>query len=414
MRILLVTQYFWPENFRINELATQLRDRGHEITVFTGLPNYPSGKIFPGYGFCRRLREDYRGIPVIRFPHLPRGDRGFLGMAANFVSFALLGSLLAPFLLRGRPFDVIFVYEPSPITVGFPAVVMRALRKIPLVFWVQDLWPESLTSAGNIRSPWILKPVERMVRFLYRRFDRTLVTSRGFVPSVVRHGAPQDRVEYYPQSAERVFRPLEVPPDAPERGLLPVGFVLLFGGNIGVSQDFPTILEAAELTRSRTDLHWVIIGSGRMEDWVREQVAARRLGKTVHLLGRHPLERMPRFFACADALLVTLKRDPIYGVTLPAKLQAYMACGRPVLAALDGEGAQVIRESRCGLAVPSGDPKALAEAALRLASLSGEERCSMGRRGRDYCSVHFDPERLLLRLEEILRDARMEDTHKEA
>ena len=414
MRILLVTQYFWPENFRINELATQLRDRGHEITVFTGLPNYPSGKIFPGYGFCRRLREDYRGIPVIRFPHLPRGDRGFLGMAANFVSFALLGSLLAPFLLRGRPFDVIFVYEPSPITVGFPAVVMRALRKIPLVFWVQDLWPESLTSAGNIRSPWILKPVERMVRFLYRRFDRTLVTSRGFVPSVVRHGAPQDRVEYHPQSAERIFRPLEIPSDAPERGLLPKGFVLLFGGNIGVSQDFPTILDAADHTRNREDLHWVIIGSGRMENWVREQVAVRRLEGTVHLLGRHPLERMPWFFACADVLLVTLKQDPIYGVTLPAKLQAYMACGRPVLAALDGEGAQVIREAGCGLSVSPGDPRALAEAALHLASLPREELHSMGRQGRDYSAIHFNPERLLLRLEEILQDARIGGTPKEA
>ena len=414
MRILLVTQYFWPENFRINELATQLRDRGHEITVFTGLPNYPSGKIFPGYGFFLRLREDYRGIPVIRFPHLPRGDRGFLGMAANFVSFALMGSLLAPFLLRGRAFDVIFVYEPSPITVGFPAVVMRALRRIPLVFWVQDLWPESLTSAGNIRSPWILKPVERMVRFLYRRFDRTLVTSRGFVPSVVRHGAPLDRVEYHPQSAERIFRPLEIPSDAPERGLLPKGFVLLFGGNIGVSQDFPTILDAADRTRNREDLHWVIIGSGRMDDWVREQVAARHLEGTVHLLGRHPLEKMPLFFSCADALLVTLKRDPIYRVTLPAKLQAYMACGRPVLAALDGEGTQVIREAACGLVVPSGDPEALAEAALHLASLPQEERRRMGQRGQEYSSAHFDPERLLLRLEEILRDARMEDTHKEA
>jgi len=402
LKILIVTQYFWPENFRINDMAAQLQERGHEVTVLTGLPNYPSGKLFPGYGYFSRHRETFQNVSVIRFPHFPRGNCGFFGMAACFLSFALMGSLLAPWLLRGKVFDVIFVYEPSPITVGFPAVVMRALRKIPLVFWVQDLWPESLTSAGNIHSPWILKPVERMVKFLYRHFDRILVTSRGFIPSVLARGAVVKQVEYYPQSAEKIFRPVEVPENAEVRRLLPKGFVVLFGGNIGVSQDFPTILAAAEALRERTDIHWIIIGSGRMEGWVKSQVAHCHLERTVHLLGRFPVESMPQFYACADVVLVTLKRDPIYAVTLPAKIQAYMACGRPILAALEGEGAHVVVESGCGVVVPSGDAKSLAKAVEELASAEKGTLQRMGERGRAYCATHFEFDHLLGRLEEIL------------
>jgi len=401
MRILIVTQYFWPENFRINDLALRLKERGHFVAVLTGLPNYPSGRIFPGYGPFRRLSETWNGIPIRRFPHFPRGNRRALGMAANFLSFALFGSLLAPFRVRGR-YDAIFVYEPSPVTVGFPAVVLKKLRGTPIVFWVQDLWPESLISAGGIRSPWILKPVEAMVRWIYGGCDRILVTSRGFVPSVARHDVPLSRIYYYPQTAEGLFRPVEVSPDAPERSELPEGFRVLFAGNVGVSQSPRTILEAAERTRSDSDLRWIVIGDGRESERLAAEARRRGLEKTLLLLGRRPLAAMPAYFALADALLVTLKRDPVYALTVPAKLQSYLACGRPILAALDGEGARIVEEAKAGLAVPAEDPEALARAARELKERTREERAAMGRRARAYFEANFDPDRLLDQLLEHL------------
>jgi glycosyltransferase involved in cell wall biosynthesis len=393
MRILVVTQYFWPENFRINDLVLRLRDRGHSVTVYTGLPNYPSGKIFPGWGPFRRLNEIWEGIPIIRFPHFPRGNRRASGMAANFLSFALFGSLLAPFRVRGD-FDIIFVYEPSPITVGLPAITLKRLRGIPIVFWVQDLWPESLTSAGGIKNPWVLKSAETMVRRIYGRCDRILVASRSFVPSVTRHGVPAEKVFYYPQSAESLFRPLEVPPEAPERDELPRGFRILFAGNLGVSQSPGTILEAAELTRSIPNLHWILIGDGRESDRLAREVRKRNLGGTLHLPGRRPLASMPVYYSLADVLLATLKRDPVYSLTVPAKIQSYLACGRPILAALDGEGGRIVEEARAGLAVPAENPEALARAAVQLSESSETERKSMGKRARAYFEANFDPDRL--------------------
>ena len=283
---------------------------------------------------------------------------------------------------------------------GFPAVVMRALRKIPLVFWVQDLWPESLTSAGNIRSPWILKPVERMVRFLYRRFDRILAQSRGFFPWIMKWGVPASKLEFYPLSAEKLFHPTEISLDAPQRKVMPRGFTVLFAGNIGESQDFPTILATAELLKD-SGIHWVILGSGRAEDWVRQEIPRRGLEGSVHLLGRFPLESMPVFFSLADVLLISLKKEPIFSATLPSKLQSYMAMGKPILASLDGECARILREAGGGLSAAPSSPPSLAEAARRLAALPQEELAAMGQRSLEYYRKHFDPDSLLQKLETI-------------
>ena len=162
MKILVVTQYFWPEEFRINDLTLGLRELGHEVTVVTGMPNYPGGRLFPGYRPWRPAREDYRGVTVIRIPLIPRGTGGGVRLALNYLSFALLASLLAPFRCRGRC-DVIFVYEPSPVTVGIPARVLKALKRAPIMFWVQDLWPQSLAATGAVRARWILGLIEAMV-----------------------------------------------------------------------------------------------------------------------------------------------------------------------------------------------------------------------------------------------------------
>lgn len=402
MRVLVVTQYFWPESFRINDLVLGLQERGHSVTVLTGEPNYPSGEFFPGYSAFAPREESYQGVHTIRVPLISRGKSKGLRLGLNYLSFAASASLLGSLRCR-QPFDAILAFQPSPATVGLPALVLKWLKDAPLLFWVQDLWPESLAATGAVRSPWVLKQVDRCVRFLYGRCDRVLVQSEAFVPYIESQGAARERIRYLPNSAEAFFRPVELEPDAPEGRELPPGFRILFAGNIGASQSFATILSAAERTRSHADLQWVILGDGREKEWVQQQITVCGL-PNVHLLGSRPVESMPRYYAAADALLVTLKRDPIFSRTVPSKLQSYLACGRPVLAALDGEGARVVADAGCGLAGPAEDAETLATNAQRLAATSQIRRAEMGAAGRRYFDTHFEREKLLDRLEHILAE----------
>jgi colanic acid biosynthesis glycosyl transferase WcaI len=372
--------------------------------VLTGIPNYPAGKVFPGYGFWKKRREDYHGIEVRRVPLIARGNGGAWRLMANYFSFVLFACLLGPAMCRGKV-DRVLVYEPSPITVGLPALLLKKLKRAPLFFWVQDLWPESLSATGAIRAPWLLKLVEYLVRFIYRGCDRILVQSRAFCTPITNLGVTSERILYFPNSAEELYQPVDIEPDAKERGEVPDGFRVMFAGNIGKAQDFDTILAAAELLKVHQDIHWVVLGDGRMFGWVKEQIDRRRLGDSVHLLGRHPVETMPRYFALADVMLVTLRREAIFALTIPAKVQSYLACSKPLIAALDGEGANIVREAKAGLTPRAEDPRALADAVLTIYGMSDAERREMGLRGRRYFEAHFERDMLLKRLDDWLKEA---------
>ncbi len=402
MNVLIVSQYFWPENFRINDLALALNERGHAVTVLTGTPNYPAGRFFEGHGWFSRTRETWNGVDIRRCPLIPRGRGGGLRLALNYISFALSASILGPWKCRGK-FDAIFVHEPSPITVALPALLLRRLRGTPVLLWVLDLWPESVTAAGSVRSPFVLGLISQLVRFIYRRCDRVLVQSRGFIERVMAQGATTGQVRYFPSWAEAQFTEAA---KIPLTITMPQGFRVVFAGNIGAAQNFEAILDAAELLREEKNIRWVIVGDGRMAAGVKQQVLARKLTDTVHLKGSHPLEMMPPLFAEADALLVTLKRDPIFALTIPGKIQSYLACGRPIVGMLDGEGASVLRESGAALVGPAGDAKALAENVLALYRKSNEERMRMGQSGREYYRQHFERDHLMTQLEQWFEEAR--------
>ena len=245
MRILIVSQYFWPENFRINDLAVGLVERGHEVTVLTGIPNYPAGNFFPGYGWFRKTRENYKGVRILRVPLLPRGSGSGLRLALNYLSFALSACLLAPFLCRGK-FDLIFVCQLSPVTVGLPALLLKKLKKVPILFWILDLWPESLAATGAVRSPRVLAQVEKLVSFIYRGCDKIVVASQGFLPSIFAKGVSVARTDYFPNWYEPEYRTEPAFTGKILSSVLPAGFRVMFAGNIGVAQDFGTILSAAE------------------------------------------------------------------------------------------------------------------------------------------------------------------------
>ena len=407
MKVLIVTQYFWPEEFRINELTAMMAGKGHQITVLTGIPNYPGGKFFSGYGFTRQKVQNYKGIKVVRVPLIPRGKGGRIMLVLNYFSFALIASLLGPIKCRDV-YDVIFVYQLSPITVGLPGIVMKKMKSVPIMFWVQDLWPESLSATGGVHSKTIMKAVEMLVRFIYSHCDRILVQSKSFIDSIMQKGTDRSKIEYFPNSAEVIFDRAAEHVELMDHLEFPEGFRVMFAGNIGAAQDFGTILSAAELLKEHRDIHWVIIGDGRMFSWVAMQVQKRGLTETVHLLGRYPVEAMPRYFSLADALLVTLRKEPIFELTIPSKIQSYLACAKPIIAALDGEGARIIKEADAGLTCPAENPEALAKAVLTLYNMPQSERQIMGTHGRTYFNSHFEHKMLLDRLEiwmeELIKD----------
>ena len=408
MNILIISQYFWPENFRINDLAVGLKEQGHTLTVLTGYPNYPEGRFFSGYSLFARRHEQWHGINIIRVPLIPRGSGGGLRLALNYISFAFLGAVLAPLLCCGR-YDLIFVYEPSPITVGIPALVMKSIRRIPIIFWVQDLWPESLSAAGAVKSRAVLGLVDRLVRRIYAGCDLILVQSRAFFDVIRSQGVPLERIRYFPNGAEELYRPISPDATKTEAREVPEGFRVVFAGNIGAAQDFDSILSAAELLKHQPQIRWIIIGDGRMRNWVADQIRIRGLERSVTLLGRKPAEVMPRFFALADILLVTLKKTPIFALTIPSKLQSYLACARPIVAALEGEGAKVVKESGAGLVTKPESPKELAAALLALYDASAEQRAVMGNNGRRYFEDHFERSVLIKRLEQWMQDVIMRD-----
>lgn len=402
MKILILTQYFHPEVFRISDLAAGLASRGHDVTVLTGLPNYPSGKFFSGYGLFGPLRENLGGVRVLRVPLLPRGERSAVLLLLNYFSFAIFATILGPLRCREK-FDAVFVAQYSPVTVGIPAVVLRWWTKAPLFFWVQDLWPDSLSATGAVTTRLVLRLVERLVRWIYRRCDVLLVQSRAFTGSLIERGAEPSRIHYFPNYAEALYMPHQTAPEDRQILGMPEGFVLMFAGNIGAAQDFSTILEAVELLRDVTNFHLVVLGDGRIAGWVREEIILRKLTERVHILGSHPMAEMPRYFAAADVMLVTLKREPIFALTIPGKVQSYLACARPIIAGLDGEGARVVEEAKAGFVAPAEDPTALADAVRRMIALSQQERAALGQNARAYYEKHFDRERLLGELEELMK-----------
>lgn len=393
MNILVVTQYFHPEQFRVNDLVQGLLDRGHAVTVLTGMPNYPEGRIHDGYSWSGPWQEDFSGARVIRVPLLPRGRARNWRLALNYFSFAFFAGICGPLRCRG-PYDLIFVYEPSPITVGLPALLLGALKRAPVMLWIQDLWPETLAAMSQRGTA--LAVGAWLANFVHRRCDVLLMQSQAFGQSLTRQGIAPERLRYLPNWAENLYK------SAPATAV-PLsnhtGFRVLFAGNLGSAQSMETIVAAAALLRDRTDIHWIIVGDGLMRTSIEEAIRKHGLDSTVFLLGRHPPESMPGYFAGADALLVTLAADPVFALTIPSKIQSYLAAGRPVIGALDGEGARIITESGCGLACAAGDARALAGLVQHMAGMTAAERMAMGERGRVYFETHFERGLLLDRLE---------------
>jgi glycosyltransferase involved in cell wall biosynthesis len=410
VKILIVSQYFWPENFRINDLTQELVQRGHSVTVLTGIPNYPAGTVFEEYRKTPEAFEYYSGARVFRVPMLARGN-GAVRLFLNYLTFVIGACLYGPWRLRGQQADVIIVFEPSPVTVGLPAILLGRIKRAPVVFWALDLWPETLAAIGVVRSPMVLGWVGHLVRFIYERCTLVLGQSRGFLPKIAKYCSDAKKIRYFPSWAEEIFNEADLVP-APEVPVQQGVFNVLFAGNIGEAQDLPAVLDAVESLKDNKAIRWLIVGDGRRSVWLHEEVARRGLQSSVLLLGRFPVERMPSFYAHADALLVSLKKDPVFSLTIPGKVQSYLMAGIPILGMLDGEGAQVITDSNAGLVCAAGNSGGLASAVLELFAMSIDQRKQLGVNGRDYAQKEFGRGLLMDQLEVTLHEA--VDLHRQA
>ena len=407
MKVLVVTQYFWPENFKINDLVSGLVDRGHAVTVLTGFPNYPDGEIYPAFLDNPSHYACYRGAKIIRAPLISRGGSRFR-LTLNYLSFAFAASFYGLWRLKNQRFDVIFTNQLSPVTVAIPAICLRFFKGIPMVLWVQDLWPESLQATGVVKSPKLVASVGVLVAFIYRFSDLILVQSKSFISHIHKYVGSKVEVVYFPNWAESAYDDgsLVLAPEVP---LKPESFDVMFAGNIGEAQDFPAILAAAEILRTHSLVRWLIVGAGRMSIWISKEIEARGLQQSVLMLGSYPIERMPSFFRHAKVMLVSLKNEPIFSMTIPSKLQTYLAAGKPIVGMINGESETIIKESGSGVVCSAGDASSLAQLVLRLSTIDSEELRLMGVAGKDYSKLEFDREILLSRLElmlEMLRSTR--------
>ncbi|MDH0382068.1 glycosyltransferase family 4 protein [Comamonas aquatica] len=402
MKILLLTQYFWPESFIINDVVRTLEEQGHEVVVLTGKPNYPNGDIYEGYKAFGIQSERYLNrVEVLRVPLFPRGNGKAKNLILNYLSFVFSGLFFSSWMLRGRKFDVIFVFGLSPIIQVIPAIFLKFIKKTKLIVWVQDLWPESLSATGFVRNKKILSAIGFLVRGIYFYCDKLLVQSRGFIEAVSKY-SEREKIYYYPNSIRHDVLDVEINLPAELIDLLSKNFCVVFAGNLGSAQALETLVQAAEYLRDDPCIKLVLIGSGSRSDWLEEQKINRELDNLV-LPGRFPMEAMPQIFDKASALLVSLNDAPAFSQTIPSKIQAYLAAGKPIIASINGEGAQVVLEAGAGVVSPAEQVLPLVNNIKYMKRLSISERNAMGESGKEYFDRNFEMKSQVRKLVDLLK-----------
>lgn len=416
MRILILTQWYPPEPaVLLQELAQSLQARGHHVTVLTGFPNYPSGRLYPGYKLCLRQRELLAGVPVVRVPLYPEHSRSGVRRALNYLSFALSAAVLGP-LTVPKP-DVVFVYHP-PLTIGIPAFVLSRLWRVPFVYQIQDMWPETLAATGMFNNRRLLNWIARFAKWIYGKAHSILVISPGFRQNLLGKGTPAEKVHVISNWVDpsTYYRAEPDPRLAAELGLSG-RFNVMFAGNLGEAQGLETVLEAARLLQEepvtagvsahRAEIQrpqFVLVGDGVALPRLKEMAAQNRLDN-VRFLGRYPAQEMPRLYALADVLLVHLKDDPLFRITIPHKTLAYLGSGKPILAAVAGDVAELVESVGAGVTCPPQDPAALAVTIRRLQAMSAGERQAMGERGMLAAHTRFSRDSLTGQIEAVLQQA---------
>ncbi len=394
MKILVASQHFYPESFRINDIVQSLSGMGHDITVITGKPNYPEGKIYKGYKSFGVQNEKIWGCDIYRFPILPRGKGGAVNLIFNYVSYIFSGIILAPLYLRKKNFDVVFCYATSPILQVIPAIFLAHLRGAKLVVNVQDLWPESLIATKYVSNKLVLFFVKKIVQFIYGKSDLLLVQSECFRDRIIQLSSDA-KIIYWPNSVPDFF---SITSGDSVSNSEKSKFTVLFAGNLGVAQSLETIIGAASfLQEISSEVEILVAGHGSRADWLSNQIKERNL-RNIKMLGRLPFNEMPDLMKKSSALLVTLANEEIFNLTIPNKVQAYMSVGKPIIGSIGGEGARIINESKSGIAISPENYLELANTILIMEKMDDEELSLYGINGKKYFEENFNHKKLVDKL----------------
>ena len=402
-RLLIISQYFYPEQFRINDLCKEWVKRGYAVTVITGIPNYPVGKFFKGYNWIKKRKEEYEGIQIIRLPLIPRGNNSLM-LALNYISFVISGWFWSHFTKIEA--DKVFIFEVSPMTQALLGVWYKRRKRVPCYIYVQDLWPENVEIVTGIHNRKIIHAIDKMVDYIYKNCNAIFATSPSFVRRIEERGGAwknkESKVKYWPQYAEEFYKPVSRRklPDMPNDD----SFKIVFTGNIGYAQGLDILPKAAAILKEKAvNCSFIIIGDGRYKEILEKEIRSADVQEMFHMKKKKKPEDIPEYLAWCDVAFISFADNPLFEMTIPAKLQSYMACGMPILASASGETERIIREAECGAVCRIGDAGALAEGIVMLKAMKGKELQLAGQNAVEYCRDKFEADNLLEQMEKYLR-----------
>lgn len=393
--ILLISQYYYPEQFRINDLSIEWVKKGYEVTVVTGIPNYPKGKFFNGYGLFKKRKEKYNGVSIIRLPIIPRGNSSFM-LILNYVSFVVSGFFWKIF--TSIKADYVFIFEVSPMTQALPGVWYSKRRHIPCYLYVQDLWPENIEIVAGVKNKTILKIIGKMVDYIYSRCDIIFASSESFCRNISNRGVSDKKVKYLPQYAEELYKPSES-----KSALIPQDSKLniTFTGNIGTAQGLEVLVDTAVLLKQEKLLvRFNIIGDGRNKDNLLKSISDKSVDEYFNIISWQPAEDIPSILSSSDAAFLSFSDNQLFAMTIPAKLQSYMACGVPIIGPVIGESKKIIEEAKCGMVCDLGSANSLKDVIKEFLNTTVEQRKNMSSNAIDYVDKYFNRTTLLDILDE--------------
>ncbi|UTR12127.1 glycosyltransferase family 4 protein [Evansella sp. LMS18] len=395
--ILVISQYFYPEQFRINDICNEWVKRGYKVTVITGIPNYPQGEYYEGYGVFKRRKEIYNGIEIIRIPLIPRGNNS-ITLALNYLSFVISGFFWMIFSrLRA---DYVFIFEVSPMTQALPGVWYSKKRKIPCYLYVTDLWPENVEILAGIKNKQILNGIGLMVDYIYNKCDRIFTSSESFIKAINERGVEVEKLEFWPQYAEDYYKPVKKDQtsviEIPDDGI----FNIIFAGNIGVSQGLDILPKVAKiLKKTDSKVRFNIVGDGRFKEKLIKMIHEEDLSDMFNFIPKQPPTRIPEIMALCDATLISLSKSKVFAITLPAKTQSCLACGLPIIVSADGEIQKVIKRAGAGVCSDAGNVEDLAGNIQKLVRMPKSDMRQMSENGLRYYKQTFDKNKLLDRMD---------------
>lgn len=399
MKILLFSQYFWPENFRINDIAIFLKNKKYDLTVLTGRPSYPKKELYNKFYLNRSSFNKYKKIDVIRVPIIARKESNFL-IFLNYISFFFSSIFFGISKLIKKNFDIIFVFTPSPILNAIPAIIIKKIFKIKLVIWVLDLWPNTLVDLNLIKNKYLIHIFKNLVRFIYNNADIILVQSQSFRREINKISNtkclympawPEDNIK----NRKDIF--------AKEIKKKEKRLKIIFTGNIGQAQDFDSLIKCAKILKHKKIVKWIIVGDGRWKNNLLQLIKSNNLQNDFQLIGNVPINRIGSFFNHADALFLSLKDEPTFKKTIPGKLQTYLSTGKPIIAMISGEAQKIIKIAKCGFVCDAGDFSSLAKNIIIFNNTKNKRRKIFGINAKNYLKENFNKIKILNNLNNILR-----------